>query len=137
MPQVPLPDGLNVKVGDLATIQVVEVAKSGAGLYNCVDIIFALPENVNPVNETNCFNSTDISFKDPFSNAATTTTSTPAGASRTGLWGPLSCSTSSACPTQTPCPKANEVGSKEGASGVGFPLGVLALGILGLKERDY
>jgi hypothetical protein len=51
----------------------------------CVDIIFALPENVNPVNETNYFNSTDISFKDPFSNAATTTTSTPAGASRTGL----------------------------------------------------
>lgn len=34
LPQVPLPDGLNVKVGDLATIQVVEVAKSGAGLYN-------------------------------------------------------------------------------------------------------
>jgi hypothetical protein len=98
----------------------------------CVDIIFALPENVNPVNETNCFNSTDISFKDPFSNAATTTTSTPAGASRTGLWGSLSCPTSSACPTQTPCPKANEVGSKEGAFGVGFPLGVLALGILGL-----
>jgi hypothetical protein len=34
LPQVPLPDGLSVKVGDLATIQVVEVAKSGAGLYN-------------------------------------------------------------------------------------------------------
>jgi hypothetical protein len=98
----------------------------------CVDIIFALPENVNPVNETNCFNSTDISFKDPFSNAATMTTSTPTGASRTGLWGSLSCPTSSTCPTQTACPKANEVGSKEGALGVGFPLGVLALGILGL-----
>lgn len=34
LPQVPLPDGLSVKVGDLATIQVVEVAKSGSGLYN-------------------------------------------------------------------------------------------------------
>jgi hypothetical protein len=34
LPQVPLSDGLSVKVGDLATIQVVEVAKSGAALYN-------------------------------------------------------------------------------------------------------
>jgi hypothetical protein len=34
LPQVSVPDALGVKVGDLATIQVVELSKSGAGLYN-------------------------------------------------------------------------------------------------------
>jgi hypothetical protein len=34
LPQVPLPAGLTVNVGDLATIQVIETAKHGAALYN-------------------------------------------------------------------------------------------------------
>ena len=34
LPQVPLPAGANVKVGDLATIQVVELAQHGAALYS-------------------------------------------------------------------------------------------------------
>ena len=34
MPQVPLPPKIGAKVGDLATIQVVETAKHGAALYN-------------------------------------------------------------------------------------------------------
>jgi hypothetical protein len=161
LPQVPLPVNVKVNVGDLATIQVVETAQSGAALYNvgvshspflqrydfgredpdiwllttvqCVDIIFALPENVAEVNATNCFNSSDISFKDPFVNASTPTL--PANASASDVF---SCPQCPACPsntaTATPssCPKSNgEMGTAEGL-GIGFPLGVLALGILGL-----
>lgn len=38
LPQVPLPANVSMKVGDKATIQVVEVAKHGAALYNvCQD----------------------------------------------------------------------------------------------------
>lgn len=61
LPQVPLPAHLNVNVGDNATIQVIETALHGAALYNCVDITFAEPEDVPEVNETNCFNSSQIS----------------------------------------------------------------------------
>lgn len=83
------------------------------------------------MNETNCFNSSTIFFKDPFSNAVTTTATV--NPLETGLFSCPPCSTSaSACPTQTSCPKANAVGSQEGGLGVGLPLGVLALGILGL-----
>lgn len=41
---------------------------------------------------------------------------------------------SSACPTQTACPQCNgESSLRDGtAVGMGFPLGVLALGVLGL-----
>ncbi|KAJ5689516.1 hypothetical protein N7462_003908 [Penicillium macrosclerotiorum] len=65
LPQVPLPANVSVKVGDYATIQVVETAKHGAALYNCVDIIFAEDGDakVADVNSTNCFNSSDISFQ--------------------------------------------------------------------------
>ena len=34
LPQVPLPAGVTPKSGDLASIQVIEVAKHGAGQYN-------------------------------------------------------------------------------------------------------
>lgn len=34
LPQVLLPEGVSPKVGDLATIQVIETAKHGAALYN-------------------------------------------------------------------------------------------------------
>lgn len=66
LPQVPLPVNATVKAGDLATIQVVELAQHGAALYSCVDIIFAEPgdKRIAEVNETNCFNSTDIGFAD-------------------------------------------------------------------------
>jgi len=66
LPQVPLPAGAQVKVGDNATIQVVELAVHGASLFSCVDITFV--ENDDPrlaeVNATNCFNSNDIGFAD-------------------------------------------------------------------------
>jgi len=61
LPQIPMPAGLKVNVGDNATIQVIETALHGAALYNCVDITFAEPEDVEEVNEQNCFNSTQIS----------------------------------------------------------------------------
>ena len=39
LPQVPLPANANVKIGDNATIQVVETAIHGAALYSvCVDL---------------------------------------------------------------------------------------------------
>lgn len=60
LPQVPLPAGMKVNVGDNATIQVIETALHGAALYNCVDITFANPEDVEEVTEDNCFNSTQI-----------------------------------------------------------------------------
>jgi len=68
LPQVPLPaSNITVKVGDNATIQVVETAIHGASLFSCVDITFAEPEDVEEVNETNCFNSTDITFNNVYS----------------------------------------------------------------------
>ncbi|KAJ4991450.1 hypothetical protein SVAN01_03097 [Stagonosporopsis vannaccii] len=59
LPQVPLPANYTPKIGDNATIQVIELAQHGAALYNCADITFAEPEDVPEVNRTNCFNSTD------------------------------------------------------------------------------
>ncbi|KAI9801066.1 MAG: hypothetical protein M1833_002934 [Piccolia ochrophora] len=72
MPQVPLPANITVKVGDNATIQVVEAAIHGAALFNCVDITFSEPEEVAEVNSTNCFNSSNIGFNSVF---ATTSSS--------------------------------------------------------------
>jgi len=68
-PQVPLPKNAEVKVGDKATIQVVEHAVHGAALYSCVDIEFAEPGDpkIKEVNETNCFNSTEIGFAELYS----------------------------------------------------------------------
>jgi hypothetical protein len=67
LPQVPLPANQTVNVGDNATIQVVETAIHGAALYSCVDITFALPQDVAEVNSSNCFNSSDISFNNVYS----------------------------------------------------------------------
>lgn len=70
LPQVSLPVNASVKVGDNATIQIIETAVHGAALYNCVDITFAEPEDVPEVNSSNCFNSSDISFELVFTTAA-------------------------------------------------------------------
>ena len=66
LPQVPLPAGMTVKAGDLATIQIVEIAAHGAALFSCVDITFADPgdSRIEKVNKTNCFNTTDFGFAD-------------------------------------------------------------------------
>ncbi|KAG6040285.1 hypothetical protein E4U41_001072 [Claviceps citrina] len=66
LPQIPLPVNASVKAGDLATIQLVELAQHGAALYSCVDIIFVEPGDpkLGLINETNCFNSTNIGFSD-------------------------------------------------------------------------
>ncbi|PGG98394.1 hypothetical protein AJ80_09544 [Polytolypa hystricis UAMH7299] len=80
LPQVPLPGGIEVKVGDNATIQIVETAVHGAALYNCVDITFAEPEDVEEVTRTNCFNSSEITSRFVYSmnldSSATTTLTT-------------------------------------------------------------
>ncbi|KAF4119945.1 Conserved hypothetical, protein [Geosmithia morbida] len=72
-PQVPLPKGVDVKAGDKATIQVVELAVHGAALFSCVDIEFAEPGDpkIAEVNETNCFNSTSLGFADIYTIATT------------------------------------------------------------------
>ncbi|ORY55697.1 uncharacterized protein BCR38DRAFT_356716 [Pseudomassariella vexata] len=66
LPQVSPPPNITINVGDNATIQVVELAVHGASLFSCVDITFVEPhdERLARVNETNCFNSTDIGFAD-------------------------------------------------------------------------
>lgn len=78
LPQVSLPVNASVNIGDNATIQVIETAVHGAALYNCVDITFADPKDVPEVNETNCFNSSDISFQLVFTTAALSSDALPA-----------------------------------------------------------
>jgi len=70
-PQVPLPVNASVKIGDNATIQVVETAIHGASLFSCVDITFADPADVADVNSTNCFNSSDLGFNNIFTSTLT------------------------------------------------------------------
>ncbi|KAI1324841.1 hypothetical protein F5Y16DRAFT_401967 [Xylariaceae sp. FL0255] len=81
LPLLSLPAGYAVQVGDLATIQVIELTEHGQSLYSCVDITFADSSDVAALNETNCFNSSTISFKE-----VSTTVGT--GANTTGdIWG--------------------------------------------------
>ena len=63
-PQLPLPANKTVSVGDNATIQIIETAKHGAALYNCVDITFEEPghADIPEVNASNCFNSSHINY---------------------------------------------------------------------------
>jgi hypothetical protein len=72
LPQVPLPANISVSAGDYATIQVVEVAKHGAALFNCVDIIFADDGDaeIEEVTRENCFNSSDLSFQYMYTTSA-------------------------------------------------------------------
>ncbi|KAL9579522.1 MAG: hypothetical protein Q9212_005063 [Teloschistes hypoglaucus] len=83
LPQVPLPVNYTAKIGDNATIQVVETAQHGAALYNCVDITFADPKDVPEVNETNCVNSTDIGFDLVFSTSSLSSAAVATTSSRT------------------------------------------------------
>jgi hypothetical protein len=78
---VPLPANATFNIGDNATIQVIETAVHGAALYNCVDITFADPKDVPEVNETNCFNSSDISFSLVFTTTALASDALPAAQS--------------------------------------------------------
>lgn len=88
---------------------------------------------------TNCFNSSTISFKDPFVES-TCTTSSPSSSDTSGYYLPEStctpCSntTKTVMPTctATACPSTNgNSGSGTGSMEV-LGLGVLALGVLGL-----
>ncbi|KAB8233107.1 hypothetical protein ETB97_009078 [Aspergillus alliaceus] len=76
LPQVPLPASISVSPGDHATIQVIETAKHGAALYNCVDIEFAEPEDVAEVTRDNCFNSSHITFSQVFASTSLTSGAT-------------------------------------------------------------
>ncbi|RMZ91015.1 hypothetical protein DV736_g1733, partial [Chaetothyriales sp. CBS 134916] len=76
-PQVPLPANVTVNVGDNATIQLIEAAKHGAALFNCVDITFAADgdPDIPEVNTSNCFNSSDITYDLVFSTTSLQQTS--------------------------------------------------------------
>ncbi|OCK85257.1 hypothetical protein K432DRAFT_439446 [Lepidopterella palustris CBS 459.81] len=73
LPQVPLPANFTPKIGDNATIQVIETAQHGASLYNCVDITFADPSEVAQVNSSNCYNSSGPNDKIGFNLVFTST----------------------------------------------------------------
>lgn len=62
LPQVPLPVNSSVKVGDNATIQVIQVALHGAALYNCADITFVDEKDADVPQEGICTNSSTIGF---------------------------------------------------------------------------
>merc|ERR1711939_1186312 len=64
-PHVPLPANVTVNPGDNATIQVIEIARHGAALYNCADITFADPDEDDDIPEVtpeNCFNASQINY---------------------------------------------------------------------------
>ncbi|KAE8349075.1 hypothetical protein BDV28DRAFT_141996, partial [Aspergillus coremiiformis] len=82
LPQVPLPANVSVSPGDHATIQIVETAKHGAALYNCVDIEFAQPADVAEVTRDNCFNSSHITFSQVFASTSLTSGAVTQGATR-------------------------------------------------------
>jgi len=62
LPQVPLPVNSSVKVGDNATIQVIQVALHGASLYNCADITFVDEKDADEPEPGLCTNSSTIGF---------------------------------------------------------------------------
>ncbi|KAI1505581.1 hypothetical protein F5X99DRAFT_368538 [Biscogniauxia marginata] len=74
LPYVPVSGGYGVRVGDAATIQVVERADNEASVYSCVDIIFADQADVAGPDQTNCFNSTSITFVSSSTSDATSST---------------------------------------------------------------
>ncbi|KAI9838776.1 MAG: hypothetical protein M1838_004500 [Thelocarpon superellum] len=86
LPQVPLPANASFNIGDNATIQVVETAIHGAALYNCVDITFADPSEVEPVTPQNCFNSSDIGFNQVYSTAASSDAMSTRRSLSSNLW---------------------------------------------------
>lgn len=62
LPDLPLPRNATVKVGDNATVQVIQVALHGASLYNCADITFVERGQEDPIPEGMCTNSSTIGF---------------------------------------------------------------------------
>ncbi|KAM0712038.1 hypothetical protein Q7P37_011132 [Cladosporium fusiforme] len=72
IPQIGMPANLSLKVGDNITIQVVEHAQHGAALYSCVDVTLAEPEDVEEINELNCYNSSEIGFNMIYSSPQST-----------------------------------------------------------------
>jgi len=79
LPQVPLPANFTPNIGDNATIQIIEAAQHGAALYNCVDITFADPADVEEVNAQNCFNSSQPNDTISFNNVYTVSVTPSAG----------------------------------------------------------
>jgi len=146
LPKLTLPAEVRrqIKSGDFASIQVIEAAKHGAGLFTCADIIFTEDNDEVPnVSERNCFNSSDIKVSDvailgsqelPSACASLTsgsTGTTAAAPSNSGdLWG-WACdnnnrsevfngSGSAQCPSSTSSPPADKNGAhgaREGGKG--------------------
>lgn len=62
LPDVQLPKNFTAKVGDNATIQVIQVALHGASLYNCADITFVDKKDADPAPDGMCTNSSTVGF---------------------------------------------------------------------------
>ncbi|KAK2000480.1 hypothetical protein LX36DRAFT_679640 [Colletotrichum falcatum] len=94
LPKVPIPKGVTLREGDMASIQVVQAAQHGATLFSCVDVIFTADQSrVTQVTGDNCFNSTDLRIEaaaleansSPITEPSAATTASPSptsGASR-------------------------------------------------------
>jgi len=77
-PKVELPKGLNVKEGDNATIQVIQLSERGGALYNCGDITFS-SKAPGPAPGV-CVNSTGVGASPLDYDGPEGTTTTPSGA---------------------------------------------------------
>ncbi|EFQ36576.1 hypothetical protein CGRA01v4_08456 [Colletotrichum graminicola] len=86
LPKVPIPEGVTLNEGDMASIQVVQAAQHGATLFSCVDVIFTRDQSkVAEVTGDNCFNSTDLKIEaatletnsSPITKPSTITTAPP------------------------------------------------------------
>ncbi|KAI5791927.1 hypothetical protein EDC01DRAFT_101862 [Geopyxis carbonaria] len=85
-PNLPLPKNNTIKVGDNATIQVIQVALHGASLYNCADITFVEPEDADPIPEGMCdTNSSTIGFNLVYSTSAALPSMAPLALSSLGI----------------------------------------------------
>lgn len=65
MTHVPMPANFNIsglKVGDNATIQVIQVALHGGSLYNCADVTLVDAEDADVLPDERCKNTTTIGF---------------------------------------------------------------------------
>lgn len=100
-----------------------------------MDITFSSREDATELNVTNCFNSTDIKFSNPFvdTQAGATGLSASEVGSENGDEDPSAVNDCPVCPTASACPSSNGFGKRDaGGMGVGFGVGALFGGMVGL-----
>ncbi|KAK4120137.1 hypothetical protein N657DRAFT_649489 [Parathielavia appendiculata] len=153
LPKLWLPEDVRsrIKSGDLATIQVVQAAKHGAGLFTCADIIFTDNDSKVPaLDESNCSNSTGVRISDvailgagelptacaSLGLAATTAVAGTEATGSGGMWAwsceengrsqlfNVSGGNTTRCPSSSPSP-SQSAGQQNGVQGVGARNGLM------------